>query len=148
MGVRVAVGSDSQVRIDPFAELRALEDGERLRSQSRVCLANSSTGQVAPSLFAAGSQGGAHSAGIRAGAIAPGLRADLVALDLGHPMLLGAFPVEGDPIHALANLVLSGSPHLVKDVWVGGRHTVDDGVLLRWDAAAEAYCKVTERVFG
>ncbi|MBD0281720.1 MAG: formimidoylglutamate deiminase [Thermoleophilaceae bacterium] len=77
-GVRLAVGSDSQVRIDPFEEVRELETGARREGETRLAL-----------LAAAGDLWGelAHN-----GAASLGLsRADAarVTIDLDHPDLRG-----------------------------------------------------------
>jgi formimidoylglutamate deiminase len=42
LGGSMAIGSDSQITINPFSELRQLEYSQRLRRQSRVILASSS----------------------------------------------------------------------------------------------------------
>jgi len=147
-GVQLAIGSDSQARVDPFAELRGLEDGERLRTGRRNCLAPAVGGHVAPVLFQAGSSGGARASQLCAGSIAPGQRADLVSLDVETPALSGVFEGREGPKALLSSLFLGGSASLVRDVWVGGRHVVEDGELLRWATAAEDYRKVAQKVWG
>ena len=147
-GAFLAIGSDSQVRIDPFAELRMLEDGERLRSGRRNVLAPKSGQEVAPVLIRAGAEGGARAAGLKAGRIAPGQRADLVSLDLDDPALVGLAEEEGDAGVLLSNIVLGGHPRMVKDLWIGGRQEVHDGECLRWARAAEEYKAVGRRIFG
>ncbi len=147
-GARLAIGSDSQVRINPFAELRGLEDGERLRLGRRNCLAPAAGGPVAPYLLEAGSAGGARAGQLGAGSIAPGQRADLVAVDLEVPMLAGVLEGRESDGALLAALVLGGDSSWVCDVWVGGRHVVEAGQLLRWPSAVEDYRKVAKRVWG
>jgi formimidoylglutamate deiminase len=114
-GVALALGTDSHAHLDPFAELRALEYGERLRSGRRNALARQ-PGPVAPTLFAAASPGGARAAGLHAGAIAAGLRADLIAVAIDDPALAG---LHGPDL--LGGLYLAGRPGLVRDVYVGGK---------------------------
>ena len=146
-GVPLSVGSDSQARIDPFAELRGLEEGERLRRRVRNCLAPPGGGELAPVLFEIAAGGGASCAGLAAGQIAPGYRGDLIAIDLEDRALVGTG--EGSPAGEamLASLFLSGNSSLVRDVWIGGRHLVEDGLLLRWATAAEEYREVAGRVW-
>ncbi len=147
-GAHLAVGTDSHARIDPFAELRALEDGERLRLGRRnVLLAGQGMGQgVAKTLFGVGSSG--RAVGLPDGAIAVGQRADLVALSVDDPALDGV--AEGpDGGHALgAALILGGGPRLVRDVWIGGEQVVSDGAHVRGDALRRDYREVAARLWS
>lgn len=146
-GVTLAVGTDSQVRIDPFAEIRALEDGERLRAGERVVL-TAPDGSVAPTLFAAGAAGGAATTGLFMGRIEEGARADLVTLELNDPAVAGVAAQVDSETALLGALAVAGHNRLVKDVWVGGRQVITDGVALRWPGALEAYRKVARRIWS
>ncbi len=146
-GVRLAVGSDSQTRIDPFAEIIRLEYGERLRTGTRSVLTDHA-GTVAPKLLEAGAAGGATVTGLPLGRIAEGCQADLVAIDLDDPSLAGVAASQDSEEALLAALVLGGHPRLVTDVWVGGRQVVTDRVMLRWQSALDAYRKVARRVWA
>jgi formimidoylglutamate deiminase len=132
-GGRIAIGSDSNIRIALSEELRTLEYSQRLRDRSRAALATpqKSTGRR---LFDAVLAGGAAAAGRRTGAIRPGLLADLVALDAGHVDLDGR---TGDTI--LDSFVFAGDDRMVRDVWSAGRHMVRDGRHVARDAIAAAY---------
>ncbi len=79
-GVPLAIGSDSQVRVDPFEEARELETGARREGQTRDAL-----------LAAAGDLWGALVAN---GRRSLGLEGEPPAaeLDLGHPTLAGIDP--------------------------------------------------------
>lgn len=147
-GVSLAVGTDSHARIDPFAEMRQLEDGERLRTGRRNVLASAAGETVAPTLLAAAASGGARAAGLDAGRIEAGRRADLVAVDLEDPSLGGLIGTPNAEAAVLAALILGGHTRLVTDVWVGGRHEVRAGECLRWKQAAQAYGAVVDKVFG
>lgn len=76
-GVRLAIGSDSQVRIDPFEEVRELETGARRERETRHAL-----------LAARGDLWGEL---CRNGRASLGLAGEgrAVAVDLGHPLLRG-----------------------------------------------------------
>jgi len=145
--VPLAIGSDSQVRIDPIAELRALEDGERLRRGSRNCLVQAD-GAVAPNLLVMGTSGGQRASGLPVGGIAVGQRADLVAVDISDPSLAGVHSGANAQEALLAALVFAGGAALVRDVWVGGRHVVEDGTMLRWESTLEEYCRVAQKVWS
>jgi formimidoylglutamate deiminase len=79
-GVPLAIGSDSQVRIDPFEELRELETGARREGQTRFgLLASSPNGD----LWAQLTKNGRGSLGLDQA------RAPQIELDLDHPDLAG-----------------------------------------------------------
>jgi formimidoylglutamate deiminase len=89
-GVPLAIGSDSQVRIDPFEEARELETGSRRERQLRSGLL-SSTGDLWAELCRCGERSlgidgdgdGVGDGGARA------LSGATIELDLGHPDLRG-----------------------------------------------------------
>ena len=120
-GGRIAIGSDSNIRISLSEELRTLDYSQRLRDHSRAALATAekSTGRR---LFDAINLGGAQAAGRDTGRIASGAWADLVALDNTAVDLAGR---QGDRI--LDCLIFAGDDRLVTDVWSAGRHMVQDG---------------------
>ena len=120
-GGRIAVGSDSNIRVALAEELRVLEYSQRLRDRGRAVLAGGgrSTGRR---LFDAACAGGARAAGRECGAIEAGCWADLVALDGGAVDLVGR---DGDAI--LDTWIFAGDDRLVRDVWSAGRHVVRDG---------------------
>jgi formimidoylglutamate deiminase len=132
-GGRIAIGSDSNIRIALSEELRTLEYSQRLRDRSRAALAtpDRSTGRRLHDAILAG---GAAAAGRETGAIRPGLHADLLALDAGHVDLEGR---EGDTI--LDTFVFAGDDRMVRDVWSAGRHMVREGRHVARDGIAAAY---------
>jgi formimidoylglutamate deiminase len=90
-GVRIAIGSDSQVVIDPFEELRELETGARRQGRTRHALL-----AAAGDLWGTVAAAGRASLGLRDEADAGGA----IAVDLDHPRLAGV-PDE-DVLRALA----------------------------------------------
>ena len=76
--VRLSVGSDSHVRIDPFEELRELETNARRLSGRRNVLVAEDEISPTPYLLRAG---------WRSAGIEPGDPADLIEIDLSHPAL-------------------------------------------------------------
>ena len=120
-GGRIAIGSDSHVSINPFEELRWLEYGQRLVSQTRN-VASLQHAHVGRELFSRALDGGAQAstretAGIQCGAVA-----DLVALYDDDPMLVG----HGDA-SLLDALVFSGYRLPIERVMVHGNWQVVDG---------------------
>jgi formimidoylglutamate deiminase len=95
-GVPLAIGSDSQVRVDPFEEVRELETGARREGQTRHAL-----------LAAHGDLWGAL---VRSGEVSLGLEpgeAGTIAVDLDHADLRGV--AEGDLPYALATCASAGA---------------------------------------
>ena len=78
-GIPICIGSDSNVRIDPFEELRELEGIARRQSGQRGVLSTDE-------LYAIGSEVGATALGLDASSI------DEIAVDLGHRSLTGVAP--------------------------------------------------------
>jgi len=121
-GGRIGFGSDSNVHIALFEELKALEYSQRLRDRCRAALAEPerSTGAV---LYGHAAQGGAQAAGRKSGAIAAGQLADLVALSTDNQWINAS---TGDT--ALDVAIFGGhGQDCITDVWSAGRHIVQDG---------------------
>lgn len=135
-GGRIAVGSDSNIRISLSEELRALDYSQRLRDRSRAALAtpNQTTGRR---MFEAVCSGGAQAAGRKTGQIEAGYWADLMALDARHIDLDGQ---SGDKL--LDCYIFAGDDRMVRDVWSAGRHLVRDGHHKDRDAIKSTYRRV------
>jgi formimidoylglutamate deiminase len=120
-GGRMAIGSDSQITINPFEELRWLEYGQRLHTRSRnvAALNGSHTGK---NLFSQALEGGQRACGHDAGGLRVGGPADLVTLDDGSPMLAGH-----DTRSTFDALVFSGGRSPLDRVMVAGEWRVIDG---------------------
>jgi formimidoylglutamate deiminase len=117
----MAIGSDSHISINPFEELRWLEYGQRLKSQSRNVAAvnHRHTGR---SLFEKAASGGALACGTNNGTLKKGAAADLLVLDDDSPMLSGH---SAESI--LDALVFSGFTLPIDRVMVAGEWQVVDG---------------------
>ena len=119
---RIAIGSDSNVVTDPAAELRQLENAQRLLHRARNMLASTSGESVGSALLGAASRGGAQALAQPMGALAAGLRADIVVLDSQHPDLIAR---TGDAW--IDTWVFAPPPSLVRHVISAGRLVVADG---------------------
>ena len=118
---RIAIGSDSHVTINPFEELRWLEYGQRLTSESRN-VASFEQPHVGQELFERVLAGGAQASGARAFGLASGAPADLVVLDPEDPMLVGH-----DAATLLDALLFSGYRVPIERVMVHGAWKVAGG---------------------
>ncbi len=135
---QIAIGSDSHVTIDPFEELRWLEYGQRLTSQSRNVSA-SDGGHSGHTLFNLAAAGGARACGQHTGRLEPGALADLVVLDDADPMFVGH-----DEETLLDSLIFSGYRVPIERVMVHGEWRVVDGRHVNDDESRAAYRRVLE----
>ncbi len=129
----LAIGSDSHVTIDPFEELRWLEYGQRLATQSRN-VSVPDGGHTGHALFERVAAGGARACGQQSGGLEPGALADIVVLDDRDPMFAGH---DGDSI--LDALVFSGYRVPIERVMVHGEWRVVDGRHINDDELREQY---------
>ena len=139
-GGRIAIGSDSHITVNPFEELRWLEYGQRLVSQSRNVVALRNT-HVGRELFDRALEGGAAATGLAATGLQVGAPADLVELDGDDPMLAGH-----DDESRLDALVFSGYPLPIDSVMVDGKLRVEDGVHTVADTARRAFAAAVAEV--
>ena len=139
-GGDIAIGSDSHVSINPFEELRWLEYGQRLASQSRNVAALEQA-HVGRELFARALHGGLQASGHEPQGLKAGASADLVVLYDDDPMLVG----HGDA-SLLDALVFSGYRLPIERVMVNGTWQVIDGQHVDHEQSRRAYGKTLHRI--
>jgi len=140
-GGRWSIGGDSHVCVDPFRELRTIEEAQRLVHRARNIAADLERPDVAANLWTGAAEGGAQALGHPVGRLAPGTRADLVVLDAG------AADFESlDGAGMLGVAMFSGNPAPVRDVFVGGRIVVSEGHHPDEDEAREAFRRALARL--
>jgi formimidoylglutamate deiminase len=115
-GISLAIGSDSNTRLDPLEELRWAEYTARMRYQCRRILIADDLASPGQLLLSYGTQAGAHALGVAAGSIAPGMLADFVAIDLTHPTM--RHWTEQDLLDVL---FFGASANVITQTWVGGK---------------------------
>lgn len=138
---RIGFGSDSNIHIALFEELKTLEYSQRLRDMSRAVVAtpDKSTGRI---LFEAAAQGGAQAGGRDSGRIEAGAQADLIGLDDENEWLCNR---QGDA--ALDSLIFGGGGRAcICDVWSAGRHVVKEGRHFRRDEIVCTYMQTMKRL--
>ena len=124
-GVRVALGSDSQIQIDLLEDARELEYHLRLQQTERNVLAprdDVSSSALAGRLFDCATINGAASIGLNVGRLEAGAPADFFTVDLDDPSIAGASQDD-----LLANILFSLSRTAVRDVVVAGKQIVGNG---------------------
>ena len=142
LGGKWGIGSDSNIRIDLAEELRSYEYSQRLRDKARTRLATS--GQAnGRALFDAALAGGAQALGQKTGCIAIGQYCDLLSLDAGHPLLIGKQTDDW-----LNSWLFGGDKSCVRDVWVSGKHIVQNGAHQKREAIATAFAKAMQHLKG
>jgi formimidoylglutamate deiminase len=124
-GVRVSLGSDSQIQIDLLEDARELEYHLRLQQTARNVLApheDTSSSALARRLFECATINGAASIGFHGGRLVAGAPADFFTVHLDDPSIAGSSRED-----LLANIVFSLSRSAVRDVVVSGKRIVEDG---------------------
>lgn len=106
-GVRLSIGSDSHVRIDPFEELREIETNARRLRGCRNVLVPDGGDSSTPYLLRAGWQ---------REKISPGDPADFVEVDLHHPTV-----ADVEPNDLPSALVFGAGSASVSAAWVANR---------------------------
>jgi formimidoylglutamate deiminase len=132
-GGRIAIGSDSQVSINPFEELRWLEYGQRLATQTRNVVALKYE-NVGYELFSRALAGGAQAAREAPLGIAIGEGADLLTLSAEDAVLAGS-----DDSNLLDSLVFSGHRLPIDSVMACGEWRVHDGDHVAQNATRARY---------
>ncbi len=121
-GVRVSLGTDSQVQIDLLEDARELEYHLRLQKTARNVLApaeDTTSSSLARKLFECATVNGAESIGLDGGRLEAGAPADFFTVDLDDLSIAGCSVDD-----LLANIVFSLSRTAVKDVVVAGKQLV------------------------
>ena len=124
-GVRVSLGSDSQIQIDLLEDARELEYHLRLQKTARNVLApanDATSSALARRLFDCATINGAASIGFDGGKLETGSPADFFTVDLDDLSIAGCAAED-----LLANIVFSLSKTAIKDVVVAGKQIVSHG---------------------
>ncbi len=114
--IPLAIGSDSNTRLDPIEELRWAEYSARMRYQRRRVLVADEMASPGPLLLEYGTRRGADALGLETGVINPGMLADFVAVDLNHPSLAG-----WNAEDFLDVLFFGASSDVISQTWVHGK---------------------------
>jgi len=134
------IGSDSNVEIGPWAELRLLEYGQRLtrRKRNAIVAPERSSGGF---LYQQAVAGGARALGVEDIGLAPKHPADFITIRPAHPDW--DMP-EGDAI--LDSLIFAPGSLAVDCVYVAGDRLVENGRHRAREGVARAFGKVMRRL--
>lgn len=144
-GVRVSLGTDSQVQIDLLEDARELEYHLRLQKMERAVLAEgvAAKSALADRLFECATVNGARSIQAPIARDDQDGPADFFTVDLNDPSLAGA--TEED---LLSHVVFSLSKTAVKDVVVGGKRIVEDGHHPQQEEIIERFKTLQKKLWG
>ncbi|MDF2434952.1 MAG: formimidoylglutamate deiminase [Mucilaginibacter sp.] len=147
LGVRHALGSDSQAQIDPLEDARELDYHLRLAQQQRAILDQIPAGgialPIASRLLECATVNGAHALGIASGTLQPGEYGDVVSVDLDDLSIAGR-----DAQFLLPLVVFGMQRSAIRDVMVNGRFVLRDGHHPLEDEIVSKYQELCERVWA
>jgi formimidoylglutamate deiminase len=121
LGIRFALGSDSQAQIAPLEDARELEYHLRLAQQQRAILDRISGTAIATRLFDCATRNGARALGVSSGELIPGTAADFFTVDVDDLSICGHSPRD-----LLSTIVFSLERTALRDVAVQGRLILRD----------------------
>jgi len=147
LGGQLAIGSDSNCRVDAVEELRLLEYGQRLRRERRLLLSDQRG--IGQSLWEMAAISGARALGEDpagddgyAGTLQSGARADIVVLKEDSPALAGH-----GPDTALDALIIGAGRDAIADVYVAGQKRVSGGQVEGFQDRRRAFAEVVRGIY-
>jgi formimidoylglutamate deiminase len=143
LGVRHALGSDSQAQIDPLEDARELDYHLRLAQQQRAVLDQIDGRPIATRLFECATVHGAQALGIHSGTLQPGEYGDMVSIDLEDISITGHTPEALLPL-----LVFGANRTAIRDVIVNGKIVLQDGRHPLQEEIVGRYQELYRRVWG
>ena len=143
LGVRHALGSDSQAQIDPLEDARELDYHLRLAQQQRAVLDQIDYRPIAERLFDCATIHGAHALAVESGSLRPGEYGDMVSIDLEDISVAGHTPDTLLPL-----IVFGANRTAIRDVVVNGKTILQDGHHPLQEEIVSSYQQVYRRVWG
>ena len=143
LGVRHALGSDSQAQIDSLEDARQLDYHLRLAQQQRAVLDQIDDCPIAERLFDCATVHGAHALAVESGSLRPGEYGDLVSIDLEDISVAGHTPDTLLPL-----IVFGANRTTIRDVIVNGKTILQNGHHPLEEEIVSRYAQVYRRVWG
>ncbi|HEY3989722.1 MAG TPA: formimidoylglutamate deiminase [Acidobacteriaceae bacterium] len=143
LGVRHALGSDSQAQIDLLEDARELDYHLRLGQQQRAVLDQIDGRAIAVRLFECATIHGTQALQVESGSLHVGEYADMVSIDLGD------ISVAGHTQETLLSLLVFGANRsAIRDVVVNGKIILRDGQHPLEGEIIRRYQELYRRVWG
>jgi len=145
-GVRVSLGTDSQIQIDLLEDARELEYHLRLQKMERAVLTedtDTDKSALAARLFECATVNGSRCINLPSTTLESREAVDFFTVDLNDPSLAGAS--EDD---LLAHIVFSLSRTAIRDVVVGGKLIVENGRHAQQEEIVERFKALQKRLWG
>jgi formimidoylglutamate deiminase len=143
LGVRHALGSDSQAQIDSLEDARELDYHLRLAQQQRAVLDQLDGCAIASRLFDCATIHGAQALGIESGSLRPGEYGDMVSIDLADTSVAGHTPESLLPL-----IVFGANRTAIRDVVVNGKMILQDGKHRLEEEIISKYQQLYRTVWG
>ena len=142
-GGSICFGTDSNAQIDLFEDARQLEYHLRLKKLERAVLAEDGDREsLARRLFHCATESGARSLGVEVGALEVGRPADFFTVDLEDLSIAGS-----DQGSLLSNVVFAAGRAAIRDVFVGGRAVIEDGLHRLREEIVREFTNVQRRLW-
>lgn len=138
---RFAIGTDSQITLNIFDELRWLEYVQRLVYRERTIIRQHDMPSVGATLYDHALKGGRRALGRETGCIDIGYRADFLVLDDQLPFMTGKIRD-----HLLDAAIFAANENPIRDVMAGGRWVVRNRHHKREEQILERFKKVMEKL--
>ena len=143
LGVRHALGSDSQAQIDSLEDARELDYHLRLSQQQRAVLDQMNSRPIASHLLDCATIHGAQALGVKAGSLASGAYGDMVSIDLKDLSIAGHTSETLLPL-----LVFGANRTAIRDVLVNGKFILRDGRHALEEEIVGRYRQLYRKVWG
>ena len=140
-GGRYGIGTDSNVSISLFGELKMLEYSQRLKQKSRLAMKTSNDLSIGRELFTQILGGGAVASGRKSGLIKESYWADILALDLTS---MHYSHLKND--EKLNYIIFSERKNVIDSVFSAGRHVVKNGQHYRREDINSAYQRALKEI--
>lgn len=143
LGVRHALGSDSQAQIDPLEDARELDYHLRLTHQQRAVLDQIEDQPIANHLLQCATVHGAQALGVNTGSLQLGEYGDMISIALDDISIAGQ-----DPNTLLPLLIFGSNRTAIRDVIVNGKFVLRDGKHPLEKEIVRKYQELCKRVWG
>ena len=137
----IAIGSDSQISVNPIEELRWLEYAQRLIKKQRAILATDEQVSVGQNLWQQAAKGGAQSTNSNTGCLAIGKQADLLVLDKNKTKLFASANQQ-----LLDSMIFASQQNPVSDVMVNGVWQIKAQQHVDQEQASDNFAKLLVRL--